>query len=88
VAGDTTDASGTSIATQWKNGTATNLTDGTSYADANAIAVDDSGNAYVGGDTTSASNYSVATYWKNGTPTNLTDGTTDAAVFGMLLSTK
>ena len=71
------------IATYWKNGTTTKLTDGTSYAGASAIAVDSSGNVYVVGYTTNATTGKyVATYWKNGAATNLTDGTTQADAQG------
>ena len=63
-----------SIATYWKNGAATNLTDGTTQAGANAIAVDNSGNVFIAGSTSTASSDSIATYWKNGTATNLPNG--------------
>ena len=39
MAGDTINASNYSIATYWKNGTATNLTDGTGNAYVDAIAM-------------------------------------------------
>ena len=51
VAGHTSNSKGTSIATYWKNGAATNLTDGTTFALADAIAIDSSGNIYVAGET-------------------------------------
>ncbi len=50
MVGDTSNSTGGTIATYWKIGAATNLSDLASYADANAIAVDGSGNVYVAGD--------------------------------------
>ncbi len=66
------------VATYWKNGVATTLTDGSRNAGANAITVDSSGNVYVAGYTSSASGNTIATYWKNGAATSLTDGSSDA----------
>ena len=75
LAGHTSNAKGTPIVTYWKNGEATNLTDGTMFALADAIAIDSSGNIYVAGETTTPQ-YTAA-YWKNGTATNLGNGTED-----------
>ena len=74
MAGTTATATGPGVATYWKNGTATSLTDGTKYADAYAIAVDGNGNVYVAGYTSDASGNFMPTYWKNGTATNLPNG--------------
>ena len=80
------------VATYWKNGAATNLTDGTSFAVAGAITIDSSGNVYVAGNTTNVSangtSPNTATYWKNGTATTLTDGSSNAVVYGMALSSQ
>jgi hypothetical protein len=64
-----------SKAVYWKNGTVTNLTDGSASADANAIFVRD-GNIYVGGYITpDIDSYSeqYATVWTNGTAQQLSD---------------
>jgi len=56
----------------WKNGVTTNLSDGTKFADANAITV--VGNdVYVDGYEYNGNN-SVAKYCRNGVETNLSDG--------------
>ena len=79
MVGDTSNSTGGTIATYWKIGAATNLSDLASYADANAIAVDGSGNVYVAGDIYNLPTQQyIATYWKNGAATILTDGTTSA----------
>ncbi|HQW93057.1 MAG TPA: hypothetical protein PKY28_08145 [Ferruginibacter sp.] len=62
------------VATYWKNGVATHLTDGTKGAIAYAIAV--SGNdVYVGGiEQDAPSGNAIIKYWKNGIPTTLSMG--------------
>lgn len=64
------------VAKYWKNGVATDLSDGLSFAMANSIVL--SGNdVYVAGQKCQTVNSScdVATYWKNGTPVPLTTQT-------------
>lgn len=70
VAGITTTSAGTHIATYWKNDTAINLTDNSSFADANAIAINGK-DVYIAGFAMSNGD-SVATYWKNNVATRLT----------------
>jgi hypothetical protein len=64
------------IAKLWKNGVATNLTNGTNSAYATSVFVKDT-DVFVAGFEFSGS-HSVAKYWKNGIATNLTDGTNSA----------
>jgi len=64
------------VAKYWKNGVATDLSDGLSFAMANSIVL--SGNdVYVAGQRcqTVSSSCDVATYWKNGNPVPLTTQT-------------
>lgn len=73
------------IASYWKNGTITKLTDSTGNADGYAIAIDN-GDVYVAGYTTSKTNGStVATYWRNGKEIHLTDGSTNASASAIMI---
>lgn len=64
------------VATVWKNGVATHLTDGSTNSFANDIVV--SGNdVYISGYQYNG-NVNVAKVWKNGAPINLTDGSSEA----------
>ena len=73
------------IASYWKNGTITKLTDSTGNADGYAIAIDN-GAVYVAGYTTSkTSTNTVATYWKNGKEIHLTDGSTNASASAIMV---
>lgn len=71
------------VATYWKNGVATHLTDGIKGAIAYAIAV--SGNdVYVGGiERDDPSGHETIKYWKNGIPTTLSMGSSLAEFGGM-----
>ncbi len=60
------------IATLWKNGVETQLTDGTHDASANSIFIDGT-DVYVAGFESNGTNR-VAKLWKNGVATNLTNG--------------
>ncbi|MDR0815762.1 MAG: hypothetical protein LBN37_08450, partial [Bacteroidales bacterium] len=68
------------VATVWKNGTATPLTDGTKDAEARSV--------YVSGTDVYTAGYegNVAKVWINGTAQNLTDGTKDAVANSVYVS--
>jgi hypothetical protein len=78
VAGWGLNSAGVKVATVWKNGVATSLTDGSNGATANSVAVSGA-DVYVSGAEFNGSNgNSVAMLWKNGVATALTDGTLSA----------
>lgn len=64
------------IAKLWKNGVATNLTNGTTDAKALSVVINGT-DVYVAGYESNGTN-KVAKYWKNGVATNLTNGATNA----------
>ncbi|SHN46143.1 hypothetical protein [Chitinophaga sp. CF418] len=71
--------------TYWKNGETIQLTDGTTYAGASAIAM--SGNdVYVAGYQNNLAGEPVATYWKNKEAIKLSDGKTYAKANGISIS--
>ena len=63
-----------SKAVYWKNGVSHNLTDGSNYAGASAIAVIGSDVYVAGNEVDPATSNRVVKYWKNGVPTSLTKG--------------
>jgi hypothetical protein len=80
VAGVSAGASG-SVATAWKNGTATALTSGSGISVAGGIAVDGN-DIYISG-TIVGFLQNTAVYWKNGVQANLTDQATTATAGGI-----
>ncbi|WP_426671402.1 hypothetical protein ACPPVU_09205 [Mucilaginibacter sp. McL0603] len=69
---------GNQVATYWKNGVLTDLTDGSKYITATSIVASGT-DVYVGGDQF-INNHSVALYWKNGVMATLTDTSKDAYI--------
>ncbi len=83
---------GKSVAKLWKGflpGSirATNLSDGTKDATANAIQVIE-GNEFIAGSERTSSGYFAAKYWKNGVAVSLTDGIKDAAAYSICVIKK
>ncbi|MBS1948306.1 MAG: hypothetical protein JST47_11110 [Bacteroidetes bacterium] len=66
---------GIPVASYWKNGKATRLSDGTKHAQATGICIAN-GDVYISGFQIEPGNVYTARYWKNGVETILTDGTT------------
>src|ERR1700744_1780498 len=75
VAGYEQNSSNILVAKVWKNGVATNISDGIHAANAVSMYVNGT-DVYTTGWETNG-NFAVATVWKNGVATNLTDGTYD-----------
>lgn len=73
------------IAKTWKNGVATDLTNGSFDAQAASIYVSGT-DVYAAGYERNAGGFLVAKYWKNGVATTLTGGTTSARAFSIFVS--
>ncbi len=72
------------VAKYWKNGVATDLTNGSYYAIATCVRVFGS-DVYIAGREYNSAGNGVVKYWKNGVPTNITDGTHDAEEYSIFL---
>jgi hypothetical protein len=73
------------LAKTWKNGVATDLTNGSFDAQAASIYVSGT-DVYACGYERNAGGFMVAKYWKNGVATSLTGGTTNARAFSIFVS--
>jgi len=71
------------VATYWKNGVATQLTDTTSNNFTNSIATNGADVFVVGSTHTSAKGNSIATYWKNNVPVQLVDASPSSGAYGI-----
>ena len=67
------------VATLWKDGNSSFLTDKTTYSEANDLFVTNT-DVYVGGYISGSNENSIATIWKNGNPTYLADETISSYV--------
>jgi hypothetical protein len=74
VAGYEQNSSGVNVAKLWKNGIATNLTDGTHDASAQSVFVNGA-DVYAAGYEQNSNGIYMTKLWKNGVATNLTDST-------------
>jgi len=72
VVGYTSAANGNAVATYWKNGVATRLTDSLTFGSANAI-VANGKDIYIAGTITPENGRPTAVYWKNGIKVELPD---------------
>ena len=86
LAGSEDNSSGNSIAKYWKNNTATNLTDGSMYAEAFDIFVTDNNDVYVAGYEEIGAGMEIGKYWKNGVAVNLTSGVSYGGAYSILVS--
>jgi hypothetical protein len=84
VAGSESNGS-VNVAKLWKDGVATNLSNGTNPAHAISVFVTNT-DVYVAGYESNASGRWVAKLWKNGVATNLTDGTHNALANAVYVS--
>ncbi|MBC7873227.1 MAG: hypothetical protein H7Y01_04480 [Ferruginibacter sp.] len=73
------------LAKTWKNGVATDLTNGSFDAQAASIYVSGT-DVYACGYEKNAGGFIVAKYWKNGVASSLTGGTTNARAFSIFVS--
>ena len=71
------------VAKMWKNGVATDLTDGTNDADVTDIFVSGT-DVYISGSEINGG-YSVAKFWKNGVATSLSNGSGNAGTSGLFI---
>jgi hypothetical protein len=76
-----------SVLKLWINGKATNITDGTNNADADAVVVHNN-NIYIAGYEENDVDRYVAKLWINGVAKNLTDGTKNAYAKSVFLAEK
>lgn len=85
VAGGEKNASGKYVARYWKNGVATDLTNGAEHGYASGIEVNGT-DVYIAFQEMNAAGKYVAKYWKNGVVTNLSDGSVNTGVQELALS--
>jgi hypothetical protein len=85
AAGSERVSAGVYLAKTWKNGVATDLTNGSFDAQAASIYVSGP-DVYACGYERNAGGFMVAKYWKNGVATSLTGGTTNARAFSIFIS--
>ncbi len=74
------------VATVWKDGVATPLTDGSRYAWALSVAISGSDVYVAGTEYAGTAGLRIAMVWKNGVPTPLTDGSKDARALSVTIS--
>ena len=79
VLGSESNSAGNGIVKVWKNGVATDLTDGTFYSTGSGMFIADNNDVYVAGYRYDAAGFiTSAVYWKNGTETYIAGGGSDA----------